>query len=302
VFVPGPVPSFTCTNETCTYTGKPIEFGPKAPVCTKAEGSMPATMCDPKQRTVNTQAKCGSPDDFFYYSPWRAPGYAPVIDSCGSAGGRIPGQGAGGFGATYTNTTNAKLGDLGSQTLQALDGPEWVAGGDYEVAWTLQANHGGGYSYRLCPADSKLDEDCFNQSPLEMVGQSKLRWGGEGGHALAYDPVTVTEGTKAGVMWRKNPIPRAWKTKAGAWGKGSNHLQTGWGFDPVCIDHGEDQQGTTRSCTGEWGPYNMEIVDTVRIPKDLKPGKWVLNWRLDCEESNQIWQSCSDLSIQNAAH
>ena len=106
---------------------------------------MPATMCDPKHRTVNTQAKCGSPDDFFYYSPWRAPGYAPVIDSCGSAGGRIPGQGAGGFGATYQNTTHAKLGDLGSKTLKALDnGPEWAAGQEYEVAWTAQANHGGG--------------------------------------------------------------------------------------------------------------------------------------------------------------
>ena len=48
------------------------------------------------------------------------------------------------------NTTNAKLGDLGSQTLPARDtGVEWTAGGVYEVAWTLQANHGGGYSYRL---------------------------------------------------------------------------------------------------------------------------------------------------------
>merc|ERR1719240_776139 len=69
----GPIPSFTCTNETCTYTGKPIQFGPKAPICTKAEGSMPATMCDPKHRTVNTQAKCGSPDDFFYYARGARP-------------------------------------------------------------------------------------------------------------------------------------------------------------------------------------------------------------------------------------
>ena len=34
-----------------------------------------ATICDPKQRTVNTGAKCGAPDDFFFHSPWRAPGY-----------------------------------------------------------------------------------------------------------------------------------------------------------------------------------------------------------------------------------
>ena len=41
------------------------------------------------------------------------------------------------------------------------------------------------------------------------------------------------------------------------------------------------------------GPYNMEIVDRVVIPEDLPPGKWVLNWRMDQEESNQIWQSCA---------
>ena len=45
-----------------------------------------------------------------YYSPWRAPGMAPVIDSCGSAGGRLPGQGPGGAGANYQNNSIAHLG------------------------------------------------------------------------------------------------------------------------------------------------------------------------------------------------
>lgn len=259
---------------------------------------MNATICDPMERTVNTAAECGSPDDYFFHSPWRAPGFAPVIDSCGTAGGRKPEQGDGGFGASYVNTTHSKVGDLGSKTLPVRDtGVVWKPGTKYEVAWTIQANHGGGYSYRLCPLNSTLDEDCFNQHPLTMVGQSKLRWGGVGGRELPYDPVTVTKGTKAGVMWRKNPIPRAWKTKSGQWGKGSNHLQTGMGFQPVCEDDGMDRQGTEQSCTGEWGPYNLEIVDTVLIPLDLPAGKWVLNWRMDQEESNQIWQSCADITV-----
>eukprot|EP00729_Bicosta_minor_P010877 gene10877-35269_t len=38
------------------------------------------TICDPKLRTMNTQAECGGPADFYYFSPWRAPGAAPVID------------------------------------------------------------------------------------------------------------------------------------------------------------------------------------------------------------------------------
>jgi hypothetical protein len=70
-----------------------------------------------------------------------------VIDSCGTAGGRLPGQGSGGYGAGYKNTTHSKIGDLGSKSLGVHDtGVVWAAGKQYEVAWTIQANHGGGYS------------------------------------------------------------------------------------------------------------------------------------------------------------
>lgn len=117
-----------------------MPFGPKAPVCKQP---LNATVCAREQRTVNTGAECGGPDDYFYYSPWRRPGSAPVIDPCGSAGGRLPGQGDGGFGAQYTNTTHAKVGDRGSKLPHTPSGVTWKAGRDYEVAWTLQANHGG---------------------------------------------------------------------------------------------------------------------------------------------------------------
>ena len=69
-----------------------------------------------------------------------------MIDSCGSAGGRLPGQGGGGYGAGYVNTTHSKIGDLGSKTLPVHDtGTVWAAGKQYEVAWTIQAvsNHHG---------------------------------------------------------------------------------------------------------------------------------------------------------------
>ena len=39
------------------------------------------TICDPRLRTVNTQAECGTPEDIYSQSPWRAPGTAPVIDA-----------------------------------------------------------------------------------------------------------------------------------------------------------------------------------------------------------------------------
>ena len=138
-------------------------------------------------------------------------------------------------------------------------------------------------------------------------------------------------GTKStspiGSEWAMNPIPRAWKDPQGNWFNGwtagspeavaakrlgrvgvhhemnsaskvgnaegtvSNHLQTGYGFQPFCEDTPE------YSCTSEWGPYNLEMVDKVVIPATLAAGAYVLGFRWDCEESNQIWQSCSDLEI-----
>lgn len=172
-------------------------------------------------------------------------------------------QGAGGFGATYTNTTHVKIGDLGSGLPHTPSGVTWQAGTAVEVAWTLQANHGGGYSYRLCPLSEELTEDCFQKHPLDFFGPSTFRWGGEGGPQVTYTPTIVSEGTTPlGSQWAKNPIPRAWKDAAGNWGRGSNHLQTGYGFQPFCEDKGEDPNGNETSCTGMWGVWRL-FVDTV---------------------------------------
>ena len=99
-----------------------------------------ATVCDPAKRTVNTGATCGADDDWYYYSPWRRPGTAPVFDSCGVAGGHQPPDG--GFGGIYVNTTHAKLGDHGSTTLPKMP-PQatWKVGATVEVSWTIAANH-----------------------------------------------------------------------------------------------------------------------------------------------------------------
>jgi len=306
----GPIPMFDCvegqSKTNCSLTPDPsnshMEFGPKAPICTGPQKSTfprKATICDPAQRTVNTGATCGSTEDYFFFSPWRAPGSAPTIDPCGTAGGRIPGQGDGGFGAQFQNTTHAKVGDIGSKLPHTPTGVTWTAGVNYEVAWTLQANHGGGYSYRLCPLGENLTEACFQQRPLDFVGQSKFRWGGAEGRTLSFDAVTVggDQTTPKGSMWRKNPIPRTWRDAEGNWGKGSNQFQTGEGFQPYCNDEGIDKAGNQHSCTSEWGPYNMEIVDVVTMPADLVPGPYVLGFRWDCEESNQIWSSCADIEI-----
>ena len=52
----------------------------------------------------------------------------------------------------------------------------WVAGSVVEVGWTVQANHGGGYQYRLCPAHQNLTEECFQRTPLPFTDLQSFRW------------------------------------------------------------------------------------------------------------------------------
>jgi hypothetical protein len=263
------------------------------------------TVCAENLRTANTQAECGGPDDVYYWSPWRAPGAAPVVDACGSAGGRFKYQGIGGAGASFENSSFAHEGDIGSQ-LPPSSAPTsvWRPGKLFEVGWTVMANHGGGYAYRLAPADGPLTEEEFQKIPLKFEGNSALRWDGNDSSKIEFNASArgweVREGTvPAGSTWRKNPIP------SGLWER------EGAQFDPVC----KESEACLRSyTTGPWhakaglckcsgfsngGPLlpNLEIMDLVRVPENLAPGKYVLQWRWDCEESDQVWASCADIEV-----
>jgi len=273
------------------------------PGCAKPNGDK-ATICASSLRTANTQAECGTPADFYYFSPWRAPGSAPVIDSCGSAGGRFQGQPIGAAGAQYQNTSLAKEGDAGSRLPMMAPQATWKAGESVEVGWTVAANHGGGYAYRLAPADEPLTEETFRKLPLDFVGNSILRWGGDRSSQVEFNTTEKGWETNVGTIpegstWRKNPIP------SGLW------QREGPTFEPVCKESKECIEGYSKwphlapmgtcKCSGysNGGPLlpNLEVVDAVQIPKSLKPGKYVLQWRWDCEESDQIWSSCSDVEV-----
>ena len=56
----------------------------------------------------------------------------------------------------------------------------------------------------------------------------------------------------------------------------------------------------TCQCSGEGvGDIpTLEVLDKVRLPANLTPGKWVVGWRWDCEESTQVWSSCGDVVIE----
>ena len=77
------------------------------------------------------------------------------------------------------------------------------------VAWGLAVNHGGGYSYRLCPRSSEpLTEACFQRTPLAFVGNTTDIVGSSGEVLHTIPAARTTAGTTPpGSEWTRNPIP-----------------------------------------------------------------------------------------------
>merc|ERR1712124_129371 len=95
------------------------------------------------------------------------------------------------------NTSLAKLADKGSLLPPLKTGVSWAVGSVVKVAWTVKAFHGGGYAYRLCPANNPggLTEECFQQNHLKFVGESMLRWGGIEGKRKMFNATIISDGT-----------------------------------------------------------------------------------------------------------
>ena len=77
-----------------------------------------------------------------------------------------------------------------------------------EVIWQILANHGGGYQYRLCPADEPggLTEECFFRTPLDFnPAKQAIQW--TNGTRLPIRGTFVRNGTlPAGSTWAMNPV------------------------------------------------------------------------------------------------
>lgn len=251
---------------------------------------MKATINDPLQRTLNRKAAAGSDEDWTKFNPWRAPGSAPVFDPCGMAGGgphATPGKGE------YQTTKYAKLGDMGSKLPKMPSGAVWKVGSIVQAMWSLRANHGGGYQYRLCPLKSNLTEACFQETPMPFAGDSSMMM--SNGTMLKLKSTFVTEGTlPVGGTWQMNPVV-GYMFGSTPTGPDPSHR---WREDP-CHDHTPWQRLGQGICTGEW-IKNITMYDQLRVPEHLVPGEYVLGFRWDCETSAQIWQSCADVTITAA--
>lgn len=230
---------------------------------------------------MNLNAKIFSKEDVTRYNPWRAPGRAPIYDSCGMAGGApswVP------TALSFYDTVHAKQGDLGSVVLPPNPtGVVWKAGETVETKWNIRANHGGGYQYRLCPLGSNLTEECFTKRPLPFAGYVALEWAN--GSRTEIQGRYLSVGTfPLGSSWARNPLPY-------------NHPGQMPEFAPPCEESPDVWKTDAGLCSGRY-LVNVSLIDKLVVPAGTPTGPYVLQLRYDCEETAQVWTFCADVEVE----
>jgi len=233
-------------------------------------------------------------------NPWMAPGSAEVFSPCGIAGGNPYGiEGCDDHDhdkfctwGGYSWGPDARDIDLSEAVWTG-----WPRGETVEVGWGLKANHGGGYSYRLCKVDENgpggVTEECFQKTPLKFASENSwVQYGYDEDARVVFKANRTTEGTyPPGSEWTMNPIPVC------------NSTDIGW-LNPDC-PHGFEfpPRGTGLHGVGEvvWAPgavmFQWTLMDEVEVPADLEPGEYVLSFRWDNEATPQVWSGCSNILV-----
>lgn len=252
--------------------------------------------------------------DYTKHHPWRYPGSAGTSggDPCGLAGGWYTKGASGNGGEAPPGAPQGEPGSTSEIFPKLLEQTVWIAGTTVDVAWGIHANHGGGYQYRLCPANQKTTEECFQAHPLDFAEDaSYLQYGNHGrdvNNRTKIPAVTLSDElvVPKGSQWRRNPIPPCDIPVSGG------ALKTGCPFPtfhpPVKGGVGESYGFGGGSCQGEGvhctpeqfrkQTFEFAIVDKVKIPADLPEGDYVVGFRWESEQTPQVWQSCSDVTIK----
>ena len=160
---------------------------------------------------------------------------------------------------------------------------EWKRGSVVDVAWGIWANHGGGYSYRICklPAEGRagLTEECFQQIPLDFVGDTQwAQWGEDESTRVAFKANRTHEGTSpVGSQWTKNPVPVCRDPAGGELHMGCPGCSHAGGFQFPPPAPGVYGYGI---CVLN-GTYTMpfSIVDQLQVPLNITEGEYVLSFR-----------------------
>jgi len=144
------------------------------------------------------------------YMPWRSPGSAKPLDSCGIASGFKPNA-----KVQYPHKFEGVAQGTKGTELPKGNITTWKAGAVVEASWTLIVNHGGGYQFRVCPIRSGTvpNEACFEANALQFAdAKSTVRYldqsGSLIGDGIELAATDVSEGvTPSGKAWRRLPMP-----------------------------------------------------------------------------------------------
>jgi hypothetical protein len=184
---------------------------------------------------------------------------------------------------------------------------EWMAGSVVEAGWGIQANHGGGYSYRLCKRSNGLTEECFQEMPLGFVGEeSYVQVGQNKSKRVSFKANRTSRGTMPeGSQWTKNPIPACGGGDGGFSQPSGDRCppEVGTLFPSPAIspETGEPLEGFCETSGSHWAPNCLfTIVDQLQVPQNLEEGDYVLSFRWDCEQTPQVWTTCSSIRIKAA--
>ena len=169
-------------------------------------------------------------------------------------------------------------------------GVVWHSGERAEVKLSVRANHGGGWSFRLCPATQPLTEECMQQTPLDFAERTWLEF--RNGSRTEINSLYLSTGTfPLHSMWALNPLPFPRKDS----------------FSPPC--EGKDNRTNTTDPIWSWGnssgpapaweassalcegnfPFGVNVIHELEVP-DVPSGEYVLGFRYDSENTAQVWQ------------
>ena len=205
-----------CRDGECAWFSQPASI-PGSPTLNSAA-----------LRSMNVEVNGGALD-YTRKMPWRAPGAAPVIGTgCGRAGGGPHVEsGNGGDASSWGLKQNVdgyslpEVGGPGNRTV-------WHRNSSSEVAWSVNSNHGGGYSYRLCKLEAGVEpsEAYFQRTPLHfssaahtLLWEQRLPSGAITSRRVEIPAaITSTGTTPAGSSWARNPIPACMFCPSSIWG------------------------------------------------------------------------------------
>jgi len=244
-------------------------------------------------------------EEYVESNPWLAPGSAKVFSGCGVAGGNpdgcpegspsLPGQDCSPYGGGYSYGPRA-------EDFEFVDvvTTEWKKGDVVTAGWGMVANHGGGYSYRLCKVPQEgvkgLTEDCFQKTPLKFASDKQwIQVGDDISTKREFLANRTTEGTvPAGSEWTKNPVPNCAGMGGGFFNKDPTTCPTGYQFPPPI--EGLFGQGANIYYDPE-AYFQWTLMDELLVPAELESGDYVLSFRWDCEQTPQVWSTCSNIKI-----